>query len=348
MDTIEQHTFEDLLIRYLQNTATPEELSKLLELIREAEDKKLELIRLKSIYDSLRLKTEVRKYPIDKSWENIYARIHPIEIEKKNLHRPVTKVNLTTLVSIAATILLLIAISLQFFYNRATSAVSNEIEYTRFVTEKGHGRSTLFLPDGTKVILNAGTSIQYPVHFDQKERTVLLEGEGYFDVVKNPEKPFIVKLKDYDVKVLGTVFNVKDYSDMENSTTSLISGKVHLTSYTTNGDIKEETVLLPNETATIDKYTGTITTATSNNELQLAWVDGLYKFKDKPFSEIIKELENIYNVQIDVTDVKLLTSLYTGSFILENTLEEVLAPLGKYNKFQYRKEGRKIKIYTLK
>lgn len=348
MNTIEQHTFEDLLIRYLQNTATQEELGELLATIREAEDKKVELIRMKSIYDSLRLRVEVRQYPTGKSWDNIYAQIHPTEIGKKQPRRSVGKVNRTILISAAAVILLLVAISLQHFYTKSTATSSKEIEYTRFITEKGHGKSTLFLPDGTKVILNAGTSIQYPTHFDQKERVVLLEGEGYFDVAKNQEKPFIVKLKDYDVKVLGTIFNVKAYPDMDKSTTSLISGKVHLTSYSQDGKIKEEAVLLPNETATINKQTGGITTTVSNNELLLAWVDGLYKFKDKPLKEIIKELEDIYNVQIEIADASLQTSLYTGSSILENTIEEVLAPLGRYNNFQYQKEGRKIKIYTSK
>ena len=233
-----------------------------------------------------------------------------------------------------------------FYYQDKDQSIESLESYTRFVVEKDGGKSSLFLPDGTKVLLNAGTTIQYPTQFDQKERTVILEGEGYFEVVKNEQKPFIVRLKGYDVKVLGTVFNVKAYPDMDYSTTSLISGKVFLTSYDTEGVVCNEQILQPSETARIDRQSGIITTFRGDEDFQLAWTKGLYKFKDKPFSEVVAELERLYDVTILIEDEKLAQAIFTGSFVLENTIEKVLKPLAQYNKFRYRMEGQVIRIYS--
>ena len=233
-----------------------------------------------------------------------------------------------------------------FLYQDEERTEINGDAYTQFVVEKGGGKSSLLLPDGTKVLLNAGTTLRYPVRFAEKERNVYLEGEGFFDVTKNPDKPFVVKLQGYDVKVLGTVFNVKAYPDMPYSTTTLLSGKVHLTSYDEKGVVCMEQVLYPDETASIHRQTGTITTSRSDNEVQLAWKQGLYKFRDKPLGEIAKELERMYDVEIRIEEEALAQSRFTGSFVMESTIEEVLKPLGQYNKFRYEKDGRNIRIYS--
>lgn len=344
MDNKEHIDFEESLIRYLQGTADAQSLQQLLEVIRKSEDKKNELARLKAIYDSLSVQVDALKYPIDASWEKMRQKIDS-EIPATKPKGPTFR-NIITLWSYAAVFLLAVLLAGQYFYyqNKSQRAEPQD-SYTRFVVEKGSGKSSLFLPDGTKVLLNAGTTIQYPTRFDQKERTVMLEGEGYFEVAKNEQKPFVVRLKGYDIKVLGTVFNVKAYPDMDYSTTSLISGKVFLTSYDTEGVVCNEQVLRPSETARIDRQSGVITTYRGDEDFQLAWTKGLYKFKDKPFSEVVSELERLYDVTILIEDEKLARAIFTGSFVLENTIEKVLKPLGQYNKFRYRMEGQVIRIY---
>lgn len=344
MNNKEHINFEELLIRYLQGTADSQSLQHLLEIVRKSEEKKNELARLKVIYDSLFVQVDALKFPIDASWEKMRQKID----SGKPFGKPkvLTFRRIIILWSYAAIFLLVVLLAGQYFYYQDKSQpVELQDSYTRFVVEKGGGKSSLFLPDGTKVLLNAGTTIQYPTQFDQKERTVMLEGEGYFEVAKNEQKPFTVRLKGYDVKVLGTVFNVKAYPDMDYSTTSLISGKVFLTSYDTEGVFCNEQVLQPSETARIDRQSGIITTFRGDDDFQLAWTKGLYKFKDKPFSEVIAELERLYDVTILIEDEKLARAIFTGSFVLENTIEKVLKPLGQYNKFRYRMEGQVIRIY---
>ncbi|RHU29253.1 DUF4974 domain-containing protein [Parabacteroides sp. TM07-1AC] len=335
--------YEKLLIRYLQDTADTQSLQRLLDIVRKSEDKKRELAELQSVYDSLSIRLDAQKYPIEASWEKMRQKIN-VDKQPK-----VSRKSITLLLSYAAIILLALSLGIQYlYYHNLRQPQEVADSYTRFVVEKGGGKSSLFLPDGTKVLLNAGTTIQYPTRFDQKERMVMLDGEGFFEVAENQQKPFVVRLKGHDVKVLGTVFNVKAYSDMDHTVTSLISGKVLLTSYDTEGSIREEQVLHPDETARIDKQTGTITTFRSDDEFQLAWTKGLYKFKDKPFSDVMSELEHLYDVTILIEDDKLAKSVYTGSLVLKNTIEEVLKPLGQYNKFRYRKEGHVIRIYSEK
>ncbi|MCL3853840.1 MULTISPECIES: FecR domain-containing protein [Parabacteroides] len=343
MEHKEHIDYEKLLIRYLQDTADTQSLQQLLDIVRKSEDKKRELAELQSVYDSLSIQLDAQKYPIEASWEKMRQKIN-VDKQPK-----VSRKSITLLLSYAAIILLALSLGIQYLYYRNLRQPQEVADsYTRFVVEKGGGKSSLFLPDGTKVLLNAGTTIQYPTRFDQKERIVMLDGEGFFEVAENQQKPFVVRLKGHDVKVLGTVFNVKAYSDMDHTVTSLISGKVLLTSYDTEGSICEEQVLHPDETARIDKQTGTIMTFRSDDEFQLAWTKGLYKFKDKPFSDVMSELEHLYDVTILIEDDKLAKSVYTGSLVLKNTIEEVLKPLGQYNKFRYRKEGHVIRIYSEK
>lgn len=342
METDEHTEYEELLIRYLQDTADAQALKRLYEIIRNSEEKRQELARLKTIYDSLLIQADARKFPVNISWEKMLQKMD-------NQKQPqISRVkHLSPLWSYAAIFLLVLSLGIQYLYYRSDKQMPEIHDaYTRFVVEKGGGKSSLFLPDGTKVLLNAGTTIQYPTQFNQKERTVMLDGEGYFEVAKDEQKPFIVKLKGYDVKVLGTVFNVKSYSDMDYSTTSLVSGKILLTSYDAEGTIEEQKVLNPDETVRIDRQTGSIKTFRSENDFLLAWTKGLYKFKDKPFSEIASELERLYDVTIVIEDEVLNQAVYTGSFVLEKTIDEVLKPLGKYNKFRFTKKGRVIHIYS--
>ena len=343
MENKEHIGYEELLIRYLQDTADTQALQQLLEIVRMSEDKKHELAQLKSIYDSLSIHVEARKYPIEAGWDRIWRKIdsgQPKTFWRKNMIR---------LWTYAAIFLLVLALAGQsFYYQSKNQPVKTEDSYTRFVVEKGQGKSTLFLPDGTKVLLSAGTTIQYPTQFDQKERIVMLEGEGYFEGAEIKQKPFIVKMKGYDVKVLGTVFNVRAYPEMAYSMTSLISGKVFLTSYDTNGVVRSEQILHPDETVRIDKQTGAITNFRNDDAFRLDWRKGLYKFKDKSLIEVTTELEHLYNVKIQIENEQLAQSVYTGSFVLENTIEDVLKPLGQYNKFKFKKDSCVIHIYSSK
>lgn len=343
MDLHEQYDFENLLIRYLQNTASEEEYRQLLAIIKNSEAKKEEIFKLKAIYESLSVSVSIKDFPVEKSWKNMLSKINTQEI---TVSQSKTIKKLIRYCSYAA-IFVLGAFLLTLYFRTKTENYITDNYDIRLVTEKNHGRSTLYLNDGTKVILNAGTTLQYPSQFNSKERVVLLDGEGYFEVAKDSNHPFIVKLKEYDVKVLGTIFNINAYSDLPVSTTSLIEGKVELTSYNKNGEVEAKQILLPNETASVDHVTGKITLTKEDEILSVAWLDGLYKFKDKTFATIVSELEKIYHVEIEIMNENLANAVFTGSFDIENSIDEVLQPLARFNSFKYTKEKNLIKIYSL-
>ena len=98
---------------------------------------------------------------------------------------------------------------------------AGDTEYNEIVVEKGGRANTLLLSDGSKIILNASTRFKYPTSFNGDERVVHLEGEAYFEVAKNHSKPFIVKLKNQQITVLGTSFNIQAFNDDRFSVTTL-------------------------------------------------------------------------------------------------------------------------------
>jgi ferric-dicitrate binding protein FerR (iron transport regulator) len=169
---------------------------------------------------------------------------------------------------------------------------SPEIKYNILITPKG-GQYMVILPDGTKAWLNASSSLKYPLAFNSDDRVVELTGEGYFEVAKDQNKHFKVKLKnDAVVEVTGTHFNIMAYDDEINIQTTLIEGSVLVNS--NNKQIK----ILPGQQAAIQKD-GTIELNTRvNTEDVIAWQNGLFKYKDQPIENIMRQVARWYDVDI--------------------------------------------------
>ena len=334
MDNKEHIDFEELLIRYLQGTADSQSLQQLLEVVRKSEDKKNELARLKAIYDSLSVQVDALKYPIDASWEKMRQKIDS-EIPATKPKGPTIR-NITTLWSYAAVFLLAVLLAGQYFYyqNKSLRAVPQD-SYTRFVVEKGSGKSSLFLPDGTKVLLNAGTTIQYPTRFDQKERTVMLEGEGYFEVAKNREKPFIVTVNGVDIRVLGTSFNVSAYQ--EEVVTTLVEGKVQLK----RGD--EQVVLSPNQQAIWSDDKFKVKQVDARN--YVLWKEGIFYFEDVDLERILDDMARWYNVNIFYMNSTLKKMKFSVEIKRYEDINEILRRIEQTKRVKFEIKDRTINVY---
>lgn len=194
----------------------------------------------------------------------------------------------------------------QLSYTVATVAGQEpKEEYNELVIPRG-GEFVLVLADGTKVWLNSQTKIKYPVAFNDTVRKVFLEGEAYFEVVKNLECPFHVCMKNgVDVEVLGTSFNVRAYSDENIVETVLEEGKVKMSK-------DGETVILnPGVKA---KYLsgGTIQVDEVDTELYTAWRTGQYIFMNEKVENILKHLERWYNIEVFYKSEKVKSILFSG------------------------------------
>lgn len=189
------------------------------------------------------------------------------------------------------------------------------------------------LPDGSKVTLNRYSQLSYPQTFD-KERIVKLNGEAYFEVSKNPEKPFRVKTNGITISVLGTHFNVNAYSADSLIETTLLEGSVAVNDHTHGTQV----ILKPYETAVYRKATGILTMhpeADAPNEIN--WCNGILSFDDAPIGEIARQLSHHFNVTINIQGEQLRNYKLNARFRQDETLEEILDMLAPIGGFIYKK-----------
>ena len=173
---------------------------------------------------------------------------------------------------------------------------------------------------------------------------VYLEGEAYFEVAKDEEKPFVVKLNKQDITVLGTTFNVQAYKDESYSIVTLLSGRVMLDAFNELGESTSRMFLKPNQRALSDNKSGSVSLCDVNASFANAWVNGEYKFKDEPLLFICKRLENYYNVQIHLNDPRLEQIRYTGTFSLEQDIMDVFRIIDYEKQFAFKRVKRDIFI----
>lgn len=190
----------------------------------------------------------------------------------------------------------------------------------------------LQLADGTKVWLNAKSDLFFPDHFDEHERRVKLTGEGFFDVVSDPARPFIVETPSYDVQALGTEFDVMAYGPDSLFQTLLVGGKVKVT------DRKRQDKVILSSREQVYVENGQLVKAPLKDYNQLSWKEGLLVFKNETFSSMILRLERYFDVTIDVRKEQLLERHYTGKFRINDGLEHILKVLSLDGTFQYRFE----------
>lgn len=193
--------------------------------------------------------------------------------------------------------------------------------------------SSFSLPDGSKVWLNANSELKYPSDFSAGTRVVELTGQGYFEVTKNPQKPFIVKAdKDYSVEVLGTSFNVSAYKDEDMIETTLVEGSVKLDVLA--GGKRLTRMLKPNEKAEFLRGDGDIKVVGVNTEYDTAWKNGEIIFRNHPMEKVLKTLGRHYHVEFDVKDKAILSSMITARF-KDEQLPQVLEYLKIASGIQY-------------
>jgi transmembrane sensor len=225
------------------------------------------------------------------------------------------------------------------------------------ITTKNGSKTNLLLPDGTKVWLNAGSSISYDSSYDRILREVNLSGEAFFDVVKNKEKPFIIHASKINIKVLGTQFNVRSYPTDNTTEASLIRGSIEVTF---RDKPNKKIILKPNEKIVVDnernsedvletyrrsghdkihevpgvdikKLTYEYKTGTI---IETSWVENKLIFQDEPFDEMARKLERWYGVSIIFKNDQLKENRLTGSFKNE-TVRQALDALKFTASFHY-------------
>lgn len=219
-------------------------------------------------------------------------------------------------------------------YNNGSTNEEVELLNT-LITSRGETYS-LILADGTKVWLNSASSIQFPVAFKGKKRTVEIIGEAYFEVAHNANMPFQVKISDMEVQVLGTNFNINGYEDEGGIKTTLLEGSVKVS--TKNSSM----LIAPGEQTIINNATGKIRLKKDVDvEEALAWKNGKFIFQNANLNEIIKQLEKWYDVTFE-NQSKSGTEEFVGIISRDVNISQIIKMLEKTGNVKFEIQGKKI------
>lgn len=238
----------------------------------------------------------------------------------------------------AVAIVLLGLITVTAYWQGSRQIQSN---FSDIVVEAPLGSKTkLTLPDGSTVWLNAGSKMIYSQGFGVSDRRLAFQGEGYFEVEKNDEMPFLVQTHDVNVTVVGTKFNFRNYPEDEEAVVELLEGKVAL-----ENQLKEEAVryLSPNEKMVLHKATGEMDITSTKVKEATLWTENILLFDEDLLPDIVRELERSYHVQIEIENEDLKQTRFYGQFNqLEQNIYDVLDMLSETGKLKYHEEGKVI------
>jgi len=232
---------------------------------------------------------------------------------------------------IAAILLLpVLIVSAIYYYSERNHSRQFSSVYNTVETSLGM-RSSLTLPDGTKVWLNAGSKLSYPILFSDKVREVKLSGEAYFDVKKDKKWPFVVSCGNMNIIVTGTIFNCNAYAENNQIQTVLIEGHVTVM----NQSAAETEVLAPGELAVFGRNSQKITKSKVDLEKYIAWKSGKLMFREDNMNVVIEKLERWYNVEFEIKDKEISDYIYTATFV-DESLDQVLKMLSISAPISYR------------
>ena len=200
------------------------------------------------------------------------------------------------------------------------------------------GEYKLALSDGSRVFLNSVSKLTYPVVFDDERREVYLEGEAYFEIEKDVNKPFLVNINGLKIEVLGTSFNVKAYTDEDEIYTTLVEGKIKL-----NTDKNEsEWILTPDQQAVLEKSSDDIIVRKVDVQQYIAWKNGIYSFTNQSLGDIMKTLSRWYDFEYEFANEDLKEISFEGGLNKYEDITPILEIMQSTGKVNYEINGSKI------
>lgn len=310
-----------LLNRFANNKCCPDEVDEVFSWVQQSDKQSGELV-FKQYWDKIKPDQKSDINLVQQRLDRIHHKININQSEKPVLGKiqpfPEKRIYFLQLLSKIAVVLLIPVITLLIYthFSQSSFVVNNEI-----ISPPG-SRTFLELSDGTKVWLNHGSKLIYPQKFTGKTRTVLLTGEGYFDVAHNTSKPFVVESEGIQVKAVGTTFNVRAYSDGSDFETTLESGKV-LVQKKLRGNESTVCAMTPGQHFALELNTNKYTLKSEEPFKYVAWKDGKLVFDEDRLDVVAKQLSQWYNVEIILKNPKLNDLTYNATFV-DESLSQIL------------------------
>lgn len=315
------------LRRYLDDIYTKEEAKNLLSGLRDKENSEIFEDLAAEVWNESKEQQPNTDLDREKYKKEAHELLKYIEHSKRTWFRRIISVA----ASVAAVVFIMLGSIGYFNYMN-----EQKVTYAEISTSFGE-KKQLLLPDGTTLVLNSCSSVRYPSHFIGNIREVKLEGEGYFKVARNEKLPFIVKTGSFDVRVLGTRFDVKSYPTDEIVSVSVESGKVQV-------DLPEAMMrLTAREQILINTVSGEYSKRKEEREVA-GWIKGTLRFNSTPIRDVAKELERVYNCRITFAVDEEFNNFISGEHD-NKSLDSVLKSIGYVSGVKYKKEGRNILLY---
>lgn len=296
---------------YFNGQLSPEEEAEILRWIKESKENREYFFQLKR-----KLDPEKTEHPLlHSSYAELRSRMLINKQFGLNQSSKLRKLQVS-FSGIAA--LMLIALTLGFavaYLLTGNPSVKSDVVWFETQVQRGE-KSQLLLPDGSKVWMNSESNLSYPGNFMEGNREVKLKGEAYFEVAKLNGSAFTVETKDYNIRVLGTKFNVMAYEDFNRTETTLIEGKIKIQHGKQLIDVAPGQTFIYKDNRYLTKNT--------NAPQAARWKDDIFDFDQVTFQELVVRLERWYDVDIEVKSPELNDVVYSGVFRNEETIMQVL------------------------
>jgi len=323
----EQH-LQTLLFHYFSGQAAPEEEKEIWEWLEADEQNKKIFAEMSDWWATVHVLLFIsdRKADFIKHFGTVSS---AGSFRKKQFH-------LNRLVKIAASVLILFGIgSLGYEAGKNAFPEQEKIVYLETAVPLG-ANSRMILPDESNVWINAGSTLIYKEDPASGLREVELKGEAYFEVAPDPARPFVIKTGGMEVKVLGTSFNVKAYEEEETVDVVLVSGKVHVR--VPRKEEQAEMEMIPSTLLSYHKTTADVSVERVVASDFYLWKEGVIRFHNKTFQQLIPQLERKFNVKIDLQSSRLAQEVFSGSFTADYTLQDILEEVDIEKKYTWSRQ----------
>jgi ferric-dicitrate binding protein FerR (iron transport regulator) len=314
------------------------------------------------------------QYDADEAWEKFMRAIHKDPLRSEHFRRMAKQAYRYAAIFIPAFVC---GIAAMYFYaSPQTSEMQKEekLLYTEYTVPYG-SKSLVTLPDSSSIWMNAGSKLRYSSAFNKTEREVFIEGEAYFKVSQNKEKPFLVKSSAVTLKVLGTSFNIKAYPEEDNVETTVESGSVQVLR-NVKGQLMDKLILTSGQKVTVIKSNAdadvlqslvtavppaktpqniipekvaenTIVSKNVMTELYTSWKDSRWLIRQEPLESLAVKLERRYNIHISFEDTELKDISFSGT-LRDETLEQVLEAIKLSAPVNYTIQKNTVRLFANK
>lgn len=317
----------NLIIKYLQGTLSKEETDAFFDWINANEANRKLFFEVKAIYEAAI--SNSRSIDIEKSWQRLL---------KKKQQKPFIYILWNKVASYAAIAIIAISLTSVFFI---FTQDKTEIVASRYIGGDGLEADVVILPDGTRVSLGSKTNFHYDPDFGQSKRSVYLEGEAYFEVGSQKNKPFVVHINGMTVEALGTSFNVMAYPGDSLFVTTLLEGTVRLLTEHQS----QSTVLKPNQQFIYNRNHHTTFVHQVDAKDYIAWTTGYYHFSEQTLESILHRLSYVYGITFDIKPKNLNNTAFTGTFYRGQSAKDLMEIINLSVPIKYKVEDHHVTIY---